>query len=67
MKNWPKVMDFCDQSWNFINFGPEFYQICVLFANIKKIGFSLDSPHFSPISAKCNRCKNKNKNEQKDG
>ena len=20
MKNWPKVMEFCDQSWNFTNF-----------------------------------------------
>ena len=25
MKNWPKVMEFCDQSWNFTNFAPELY------------------------------------------
>ena len=23
MKNWPKVIEFCDQSWNFTNFAPE--------------------------------------------
>ena len=25
-----KVMGFCDQSWNFTNFVPEFHQICAL-------------------------------------
>ena len=31
MKDWPKVVEFCDQSWNFTNFAPpppELYQIC---------------------------------------
>ena len=23
MKNWPEVVEFCDQSWNFTNFDPE--------------------------------------------
>ena len=25
MENWPKVMEFCDQSWNFTNFAPKLY------------------------------------------
>ena len=43
MKNWSKVMEFCDQSWNFNNFAPEFYQICIFFvtnqAAIYKVHF----------------------------
>ena len=26
-------MEFCDQSWNFINFTPESYQICLFFVD----------------------------------
>ena len=37
MKNWQKVVEFCDQSWNFTSFAPEFYQICALSADIKKL------------------------------
>ena len=33
MKNWPKVMEFCLQSWNFTNFAPKMYQICVFFCH----------------------------------
>ena len=32
MKNRQKVMEFCDQSWNFTSFAPEFYPICTCFA-----------------------------------
>ena len=37
MKNWPKVMEFCDQSWNFTNFVTEFYQNCILLVTTKKL------------------------------
>ena len=36
-KNWPKVMEFCDQSWNFTIFAPELYQICVFLSPLKPI------------------------------
>ena len=41
MRKWQKVMEFCYQSWNFTNSGPDFYQICAFFADIKKFGISL--------------------------
>ena len=31
MKNWQKVVEFCDQSCDFTDFGPEFYQMCAFF------------------------------------
>ena len=34
MKNWQKVMEFRDQSWNFYISVPEFYSICAFFADI---------------------------------
>ena len=34
LKKMEKVMDFCNQSWKFTNFAPEFDQICVIFADI---------------------------------
>ena len=45
MKNWPKVMEFCDQFWNFTNFAPGFYQICIFFVAIKKLCSNLESLH----------------------
>ena len=45
-ENWPKVMEFCDQSWNFTNFAPKFYQICCVFFATKKLRSNLESPHF---------------------
>ena len=53
-KNWQKVVEFCDQSWNFTNFAPEFYQIC--FADNKKLSVCLESLHFLTFSAKCRKC-----------
>ena len=35
MRNWPKVMEYRDKSWNFIDFDPELYQICMIFATTK--------------------------------
>ena len=49
MKNWPKIMEFCDHSWNYANFVPKFYQICV---TAKKLSRNLESPHFLTLSAK---------------
>ena len=56
-KNWPKVMEFCDQSWNFTNFAPKFYQICIFFVTAKKLSSNLESPHFQTFSAKYCKCK----------
>ena len=36
MTNWQKALESCDQSWNFTNSAPEFYQIC-----------AIGIPHFS--------------------
>ena len=49
MKNWQKVMKYCDQSWNF---APELYQICALLADIQKFIIGLESPHFLTFSTK---------------
>ena len=57
MKNWPKVMDFCDQSWNFSNFAPKFYQICCFFVTTKKLSSNLESLHSPTFSAKCHKFK----------
>ena len=31
MTKWPKVMEFCYQSWHFTNFATKLYQICMFF------------------------------------
>ena len=40
MKNWQNVMEFCDQSRNFINCA---HECCTLFADIMKFSISLES------------------------
>ena len=35
MKNWPKVMEFCDQSWNFTNFAPIVPNIYIYATNLE--------------------------------
>ena len=57
MKNWPKVMECCDQSWNFTNYAPKFYQIYMFFVTAKKLISNLESPHFPMFSTKCRECK----------
>ena len=57
MKNWPKVMEFCDQSWNFTNFDPKFYQNCIFFVPATKLSSNLESPDFPTFSAKYCKCK----------
>ena len=39
MKNWQKVMEFCDQSWNF---APQFEHNYAHFANIKEFSIGLE-------------------------
>ena len=46
MINWPKVIEFCVQSWNFSNFAPEFDQICTFFFNLENFDISSESLHF---------------------
>ena len=46
MKNWSKVMEFCDQSWNFTNFAPKLCQICLDLVTTKKLSSDLECPHF---------------------
>ena len=53
-RNWPKVMEFYDQSWKFTNFAPELYQICMFFAITTKLSIDL---HFLTFSAKRHKCK----------
>ena len=55
MKNWPKLMEFCDQSWNSTNFTPNFIKF-VFFVTTKKLSRNLESPHFLTFSAKCCEC-----------
>ena len=57
IKKWPKVMEFCDQSWNFTNFVPELYRICILFGATKIFSTDLESLHFLMFSLKRRECK----------
>ena len=57
MNNWPKVMEFCYQSWNLPIFAREFYQICIFFVTAKKSSNDLESLHFPTVSTKCCECK----------
>ena len=50
-------MEFCDQSWNLINFAPQLDQICTFFATTKKLSIDIKSPHFPTFSAKCRQYK----------
>ena len=56
-KNWPKVMKFCAQSWNFTNFAPKLCQICIYWATTKKLSSDLGSLLFPMFSAKRRECK----------
>ena len=47
MKNWRKEMEFCDQSWNFINFALRCCQICVFLADIEEFSIGLESLTFA--------------------
>ena len=48
IKNWPKVMEFCDQSWNFTNF-----------VTIKKLSSDLEILHFPAFAAKVANAKSR--------
>ena len=51
-----KVIEFCDQSWNFTNFASKFYQICIFFVSTNNLRSNLESPHFLTFFAKCCEC-----------
>ena len=59
MKNWPKVMEFCDQSWNFTNFNPELYQMCMSFATTKKLSIDVESLIFQRVFCKMKQMQNR--------
>ena len=40
MQNWPKVMEFCYQSWNFTNFAPKLSEISMFLPPPRKSAFS---------------------------
>ena len=50
IKNWQKVIKLWDQSRHFINFAPEFHQICALFADITEFSIGLESSLFRKMS-----------------
>ena len=53
MNNWPKVMEFCDQSCNFT---PKLCQICIFFVTSKKLSSNLESLHVSTFCRKRSKC-----------
>ena len=57
MRNWPKIMEFCDRSWHFTNFAPECYQICIFVVTTKIFSSDLENLHFTIFSAKRHKCK----------
>ena len=54
-----KIMELCDHLWNFINFAPELYQMCMFFASTKNLSINVDSLHFLTFSAICPRMQNR--------
>ena len=46
MRNWQKFMEFCDWSWNFTTFSPQYNQMFAFFADIKIFDLSLESLYF---------------------
>ena len=50
-------MECCDQSWNFTNFAPELYRICIFFFTTKKLCSVLESLHFLTFSTKRHKSK----------
>ena len=62
MKNLPKVMEFYDQSWNFISFVSKFYQICIFSVAAKKLSSNLESLYFQTFSTKCPECEIRKRN-----
>ena len=57
MRNLPKIMEFCDQSWHFTNFAPKCYQICIFVVTTKILSSDLENLHFTMFSAKRHKCK----------
>ena len=54
MINWLKVMEFCDQSWKFINVAPEFCEMCTFFfPDIEKFSIMLIISESAFLVKKC--------------
>ena len=45
-KTWPKVMEFCYQSWKFTNFSPKCTKFVCLFAITKTLSINAESSQF---------------------
>ena len=58
MQNWPKVMEFCYESWNFTNFATKVHEVCMFLATTEKLSTHVESPQFPQFSMKCRKCKN---------
>ena len=61
MKYWPKVIEFCYQSWNLTYFALKLYQFCRFFDTTEKLSIDVKSLHFPTFSAKCRECKIENR------
>ena len=56
MKNWPKVMEFCDQSWEFYQFCP---QMSMFFCHRLEIEQQSKKSAFSDVFRKMSRMQNR--------
>ena len=57
LKNWPKVMEFCDSVMKFYQFCFNLYYIYIFLVTTKKLRSHLESPHFLTFSAKRRKLK----------
>ena len=56
---WPKVMEFCDQSWNFINFAPKLCHILFVFGHHQESKQRSRKSAFSGVFHKISRIQNR--------
>ena len=54
MTNLPEVMEFCYESWNFTEFAPKLYQICMFFATTIRYTEDAGLPYFDRATAIAN-------------
>ena len=63
MEHWPKIMGFCEQSYNVTNLAPNCAKFVFFWVTSKSLSSDLESPEFPRFSAKRRKCKI----EKKDG
>ena len=56
-ENWPKVMEFCDRSWNFTSLTQNYTKFVFFVVNAKKLRSDLESLHIPMFSVKRRRFK----------